>query len=851
MRRRLVLTLVLFMSAFCAFAQSMSDDQVISYVLDQQKKGASQVTIVTSLMKKGVTAEQLRRVRKKYQAEQTQLGAQDLTGTTTDKGASRLRTDKQIAEDKKQEKQNYMVTSERQAKEQLYLPSSVRQDELNNEIGFLDIDSLAHYQELLRKQTENDVFGRNIFSNKNLSFQPNMNMATPQNYRLGAGDKVLIDVWGASQANFEQTISPDGTIVLDKVGVVKLAGLSVKQATEKIKKSLSRFYADCNYNLSVGDIRSITVQVMGEVNIPGTYTVSSLSSAFNALYMAGGINNVGTLRNIKVYRSGRVVSVIDVYDMLLNGNTSGDIRLSDGDVIVVGPYDGLVCMRGKVKRPMYYEVKSHESLQQIIKYAGGFTGDAYTKNVRVTRRAGEEWSIHTIGEFDMSSFSMKDADSVYVDSVVAKFSNMVEVRGSVKHPGQYQLGRDIQTVKDLLEAADGLSEDAYKTRAVMHRLKDDETLEMVSIDLENILKGRAADVPLKKNDVLFIPSTITMQGEQTLRVTGEVTYPGTYQYADKTTLSDIILQAGGFTSAASTANVQVFRRIRDGKANKKQLETAQVFSFSLDENLKPLNDTVFFLLPFDQIVVRKSPVYGEQKNIKVLGCVNFEGDYAMTNLNYRLSDLVNAAGGLSDLAYAKGARLNRKMTKEEKEQREKALRAAQIQLYEEAQTTDNKNFNMAEADSLLNLKLNLGDVYPVAINLEEALKSPGCNDDVLLRENDELIIPQYSNTVKISGEVMYPISMNYENEKSLRYYIDHAGGFGNKASKKRVYAIYMNGSVQKLGKRSTKKKIEPGCEIVVPSKTIGKKMSTAEIMSLGTSSASVAAVIATMINALK
>lgn len=846
MMRRIALTLVLFMSAFCAFSQSMSDDQVIKYVLDEQAKGTNQATIMTNLMKKGVNLDQVRRIRKKYQAEQNQLGAEDLTDK--DKGASRLRTPEQKTQEKKQKKDNYMVASKKE-EDELKTDRGTQEEAMMEELD--EFTTLATKANTLPKATENDVFGRNIFSNENLSFQPNMNMATPQNYRLGAGDKVIIDVWGASQANYQETISPDGTIVLSKVGVIKLAGLSVKQAEEKIKGSLSRFYTDCNYNISVGDMRSITVQVIGEVNVPGTYTVSSLSTAFNALYMAGGINEIGTLRDIRVYRGGRSVATIDVYDLLLNGNTSGDVRLQDGDVIKVGPYEGLVCMRGKVKRPMYYEVRANESLQQVVKYAGGFTGDARTKNIRVTRKAGDQWSIHTIDEFEMSNFRMKDADSVFVDSTLAKFSNMVEIRGAARHPGMYQLGRDIQTVKDLIEAANGLTEDAYRTRAVMHRMKADETLEMVSVDLDNIMMGRAADIPLKKNDVLFIPSTRTMQGEQTFKVSGEVTYPGTYQYADNTTLSDIILQAGGLTSAASSANIQVFRRIRDAKAKSKQMETAEILHFELDENLQVVGDTTVYLMPFDQIVVRRSPVYGEQKNISVTGCVNFEGTYAMTNLNYRLSDLIQAAGGLSQLAYAKGARLNRKMTKEERDAREKALHKAQIELYEQAQQSNDKNFNMAEADSLLELKLNLGDIYPVAINLEAAMKNPGGKDDLILRENDELVVPQFSSTVKISGEVMYPISMNYVDDKGINYYLRHAGGTSDRASKKRIYVIYMNGAVQKVGKRKTKKFIEPGCEIVVPSKPNRKKMSTAEVMALGTSSASVAAVIASIVNAIK
>lgn len=847
--KRYVMVMVLMMSTICAFSQSMSDEQVVQFVKTEMSKGSTQSTIVTKLLQKGVTAEQLRRVRKKYTAEQQQLGAQDLTGSTKTEGTSRLRTEKQVNDDKRQQQQNYMIRSQREAQEQRYLPRETRQEALGDEIGFLDIDSIAYYQQLIQAQNENEVFGRNIFNNRNLTFQPNQNMATPANYKLGAGDKVIIDIWGASQKTFENTISPDGAIVLDRIGPIQLMGLSVQQADKKIKNTLSRYYADCNFSVSLGETRTIQVQVMGEVNVPGTYTMSSLSSAFNALYAAGGINSIGTLRNIKVYRQNRVVAVIDVYDMLLNGNTSGDIRLNDNDVIVVGAYDCIVCVRGKVKRPMYYEMKNSESVRQLIKYAGGFTGDAYKGNLKLVRTDGEERSIHTIDEFQMSSFSVRDHDSLHVDSVLPRFSNMVEVRGAVNRPGQFQLSRDIQTVRGLLQAAGGIREDAYRTRVVMHREKEDLTLQMVSIDLEGILNGTVADVPLKKNDVLFIPSTVEMQGETTLTISGEVLYPGIYQYAENTTLGDLILQAGGFTNSASLAKVDVFRRIRDPKALENNNAASETYSFALDERLNILSDTTFFLLPYDEVVIRKSPAYQEQQNVKIRGCVNFEGEYAMSTKSYRLSDLVKAAGGLSALAYSKGARLNRQMTEEERQQREVMLRTSQIEMYEEALQGD-KNFDLSRADTLMQMRVDMGNRYAVAINLEEAINNPGGQEDIVLRENDELIIPQYSSTIKISGAVMHPISMNYREGENLSYYIKHAGGYSNKAHKSRVYATYMNGSVKKISRKSVRD-IEPGCEIVVPTKQSGKKMSTAEIMTLGTSTISIATMVVTLLNILK
>ena len=840
--------LALLMSAVCAYSQSMTDDQVIQFVQKEQAAGSNQQSIVQKLLKKGVTVEQLRRIRKKVEAEQNQMGAVDLTGKNANQTANRVRTNKEKAEDLYRQKSGYMVRSQREVEEQRYLTRKDQMESLNEEIGFLDIDSLMYYQEMFGREDENQVFGRNIFNNKLLTFEPNQNMATPANYRLGAGDNVIIDVWGASQETFEGTVSPDGYIVIEGVGPIKVGGLSVSQATSLIRNTLSRYYSDCRINLAVGETRSIQVQVIGEVRMPGTYTLSSLSSAFNALYAAGGISDIGTLRNIRVFRSGRQIATIDVYDYLLNGNTKGDVRLQDNDVISVDAYECLVNVRGKVKRPMFYEMKATESVQQVIRNAGGFAGDAFTKNVRLTRKSGNEYSMHTIDEFKMSSFTLKDGDSIFVDSVLARFNNMVEVRGAVRHAGQFELGGDVQTVRGLLQVADGLREDAFRSRAVMHREKDDLTLEMINVDIEGILNGTVADIPLRKGDVLFVPSTVDMKGEQTLSIRGEVLYPGDYQFAENTSVEDLILMAGGLTPAASMAKVDVFRRLQDYKATEATDASAEVFSMSLNDGFRS-SEGSFVLMPYDVVVVRKSPAYNQQQTVRVEGCINFEGDYAMSTKNYRLSDLGKAAGGLTNLAHARGARLTRQMTEEEKIQRENSLRAAQIQMYEEAMQSE-KSYNMAQADSLMSLKLDLGDTYPMSINLEEAIKNPGSAADIVMREGDLLVIPQFSNTVKVSGEVVYPVSMGYTKSKKLSYYIKRAGGYGNRAKKKGVYAIYMNGSAEKINRRSSRD-IEPGCEIVVPTKKTSKRMTTGEIMAIASGGASLASVVVALISILK
>lgn len=826
-------------------AQTMSDDKVIQFVMSESEKGKTQQEIVSQLLKKGVSAEQLRRVRKKYEEEKGRLGAVDLTGRNTGVESSRLRDERQRKGQDAQKRNSYMLESQY---ERLHKGTASEQRQvLNEEIAFLDIDSLVYYQNLLNNESE--VFGRNIFNNRMLTFEPNANMATPSNYKLGAGDHVFIDVWGASQETFEGTISPDGTITVSGVGPVRLSGMTVKEANSYLKRELGQYYADSNVNLTIGETRSIQVQVMGEVVMPGTYTLSSLSSAFNALYAAGGISKIGTLRDIKVFRQGKEIATIDVYEYILKGNISGDVRLQDNDIIIVGSYDNLVRVAGKVKRPMFYEMKSNESVLTLLGYSGGFTGDAYKKNVRLVRKSGSEYSIHTIDEFDMGVFQLNDGDSLFVDSIIPRFSNMVEVRGAVFHPGMFEIGGSVNSVRTLINAAEGLREDAFTGRAVMHRTKDDLTLAVVPVDILGIVNGTVADIPLKKNDVLFIPSKKDMLGEQTFKISGEVNYPGTYMYADNTTLEDIVLQAGGLTNAASMVKVDVYRRIYESKATEVSDTITKSFSFSLKDGFVIDGQQGFVLQPYDEIVVRQSPTYVTQQIVSVRGAVNFVGDYSMSVREYRLSDLIKDAGGLSSVAYVKGARLERKMTEEERMQREASLRSSQITLYEESLSSDS-DIDMDKADSLLQMKLDIGDTYPVAINLEDALNNKGKAEDVILREGDKLIIPQYSSTVKISGDVMYPISMNYQKGKSLKYYIKRAGGYGDNARKSKVYAIYMNGAVKQIGARSSKD-IEPGCEIVVPSKKQKRQMSTAEMMSVGTSAASIATMIITVANILK
>ena len=833
MKKTILLFIALLLSFQWVAAQTVSDEQVIKIVLAEKEKGSDEKTIAQKLLRQGVTPAQLRRIKAKYEQEQNGVGAVDVTGVDRSRN-------KNIVAGKEGRGGEFMLRDERK------LDNRQKLEMVQEGMGFLDIDSVAYYSNLLNKD---EVYGRNLFNNELLTFEPAMNIPTPVDYVLGPGDQVIIDIWGASQQNIEGVISPDGYIVVEGVGPVNFSGLTVAEAIEHARNMLGEYYSGSSITLSLGATRSVKVEIVGDVVAPGSYTLSAFSTLFNALYMAGGISDMGTLRDIKVFRNGKQVSKIDVYDYIINGNNKGNIRLQDNDLVVVGPYDAIVNIQGKVKRPMKYEMKGDETLSKLISYTGGFTGDAFTKNVRVVRKSGREYSIHTVTKDALSTFKLLDGDSVYVDSILPRFSNMVEIKGSVMHPGLYELGTEINTVYDLINAADGLLEDAFTARAVMHRRKADRRLEVLAVDIEGILEGTVPDVELRKEDILFIPSMSDMRGEQTFKILGEVRFPGIYEFAENTALEDLVLQAGGLTDAASMAKVDVYRKIYDPLAMHEQDTLTETFSFALKDGFVIDGTPGFVLAPYDEVHVRKSPVHADIKSVTIDGAVNFAGDYAMRSNNYRLSDLVNEAGGLSDIAYPQGARLYRKMTEEERANRENIMKLTQIQIYEESLRSESE-YNISLADSLMNLKLELGDVYPVAISLEAAMENPSGSENISLREGDYLVIPQYTSTVKISGEVRYPITINYKKGEKLSYYIKHAGGYTDRAKKGDVYAIYMNGGVSEVSKYSSKD-IKPGCEIVVPTKSNTRKLSTAEILTIGTSTASIATMIVTLVNLLK
>lgn len=835
--------LLLTLSLICCYASSalaqssMTDDQVLHFMMRENARGTSRSEIVTSLIERGVQIEQIRRIRDK--AEKQNNG--DIVGARSTKNAqnvnSRLRNpngDKRdLKGDNQRSGQTQKIDESTLSEKQLRIYKRNRSKDYMDEMDEILPDSLDEddydneYGGYSRNKRKIEVFGRNIFNNKKLTFESDMNIPTPQDYRLGAGDAVYVDVWGASQERFEDTISPDGTINIQSYGPINLSGLTVAQANQRLRATLGKRYGGSNIRLTVGQTKTITVNVMGEVKNPGTYTLSAFATVFNALYMAGGTNDIGTLRNIKIYRNGRLISTCDIYDYILNGNMKGNVRLASGDVITVDPYECLVNITGKVKRPMYYEMKHKESVGTLIKYAGGFRGDAYQGNVHLTRKAGGEYSVYSIDEFERNSFQLADGDSVAIDSTLNRYCNMVEVKGAVMRPGMYQMDGNITTIRQLIEAAGGLSEDAFVTRGFIHRRKEDRTLEVVNVDIKGVMDHTVADITLKNEDVFYVPSKKVMQEERILTINGEVNYPGVYDYADGTTIETLILQAGGLKDAASLVKVDVSRRLRNNEASNVSSQVAQAFSLSLKDGFVVDGQPGFVLQPFDEVFVRRSPGYVEQQHVSVEGEIAFQGTYVLKSKGMRLSDLIKDAGGLTKEAYALGAHLERTLTPIEKLKQQTLIKMA------------------TDADSVDMKKLELGDTQYVGINLQEALAHPGSNQwDIVLRDGDRLVIPQYNNTVSINGQVMYPNTVAYKEGAKPSYYINQAGGFGNRACKTRAFAVNMNGTVTRI---HSSKHITPGCTILVPAKPKRKRMSFSEILSLGTMTATLGTVIATLV----
>lgn len=816
MRRLIALFFSIFILVGGVMAQQMSDDQVVQYVKEAQRTGKSQKQMTTELLRRGVTKEQVARIQKKYAEHSTAADGVENKPSQLRECTSLMTDGKAIRgtsyEEAELEEQKEIIDLKRDAKATPEAPGS-------------------------------NIFGHSLFSNRNLSFEPSANLATPVNYRLGPGDEVIIDIWGASENTIRQTISPEGTILVRGLGPVHLSGMTVKEANSFLQREFSKIYSgisgtepNSEIKLTLGDIRTIQINIMGEVSVPGTYTLSAFSTVFHALYRAGGVNRIGSLRSIKVVRDGKTFADLDVYDFIMKGKMKDDIRLQEGDVIIVDPYQSLVEIVGKVKRPMFYEMKPTETVATILNYAGGFTGDAYKKAIRLVRKSGREHQVFNVDEMDYSVFRLDDGDMITIDAVLDRFENRVEVRGAVYRAGLYQLDGTVNTVKQLIKKAEGLRGDAFLNRVIIDREHEDLSHEIIAIDLGGLLNGTIADIPLQKNDILYIPSITDLKEEETVAIYGEVANPGTFLFSKNMTIEDLLVQAGGLLEEAATTRVEVTRRIKDPKSTSFSSVLGKTFTFDIKDGfIVGGNAENFYLEPFDAVYIRRSPAYRRQQNVVVAGEVLFSGSYSLLKKNERLSDLVSKAGGVTPDAYVKGARLIRKLSDEERRRQNDAIRMAQ---------------NGEGKDSISIQKLNLSETYTVGIDLEKALANPKSDFDLVLREGDVLYIPEYVNTVKISGSVMYPNTVVYQKGKNLKFYINQAGGYGNMAKKKKVYVVYMNGTVSRLKARNASA-IEPGCEIIVPSKAEKKHMAMAEILGISSTTATIAAMVATMANAFK
>ena len=793
------LILLLMLGAAPVAAQTMSDSQVLEYVKEGIRQGKEQKQLASELARKGVTKEQATRVKQLYE-QQNNVNASNATGT--DVNESRLREEM---------KEN---------------TSDMLEDHPST-------------QDLARS---NQVFGRNIFNTRNLTFEPSVNIATPLNYRLGPGDEVIIDIWGASQNTIRQQISPDGTINIQKIGPVNLNGLTISEANDYLKKTLNKIYNGLNntndptsdIRLTLGSIRTIQINVMGEVVQPGTYSLSSFSTVFHALYRAGGVSDIGSLRNVQLVRNGKNIATIDVYQFIMKGNIQDDIRLQEGDVVIVPAYDVLVKIDGKVKRPMRFEMKKDENLSTLISYAGGFDADAYTRSLRVVRQNGQEYEVNTVKDLDYSVYKMRNGDVVTAEAILNRFTNKLEIRGAVYRPGIYQLNGKLNTVRELVNEAQGLTGDAFLNRAVLYRQREDLTTEVIPVDIKAIMDGTSQNIILAKNDILYIPSIHDLEDRGDVVIHGEVAKPDSYPYADNMTLEDLIIQAGGLREAASVVRVDVSRRIKNPRSTVDNDTIGQIYTFSLKEGFVVDGTPGFILQPYDEVYVRRSPGYQAQQNVVVEGEILFGGSYAMTSREERLSDLINKAGGTTNYAYLRGAKLTRVATEGEKKRMGDVIRLMSRQLGE------------AMMDSL---GVRVEDQFTVGIDLEKAIANPGSASDLVLREGDVVFIPKNTNTVTINGAVMVPNTVSYIAGKNIDYYLNQAGGYSDNAKKSKKFIVYMNGQVTKV-KGSGKKQIEPGCEIIVPSKS-KKRTNMGDILGYATTFSTLGMMVASIANLIK
>lgn len=687
------------------------------------------------------------------------------------------------------------------------------------------------------------IFGAELFNNPKLSFEPNLKMATPLNYQLGPDDELIIDIFGYSEQSYQVKVSPEGHVRIPNLGPVQVLGLTVDQAQKKITTQLIKLYpriasGETSVSVNLGSIRSIKVTILGEVNLPGTYSLPSLATTFNGLYASGGPNLNGSFRNIKLVRANKVIAKIDMYDFLINGNSKGNIPLKDQDVIKVEPYDARVELKGYVKREGFFEVLPKENLANLLAYAGGFTPSAYTNRIKVVRNNGSQKSVADVEKTAYAMFLPKNGDVFMVDSILNRYENRISIEGAVFRPGYFSLEGN-NSLKKLIANADGLKEDAFTSRATIVRKKMDNSLEVLSVDLNEVLNG-SGDILLQREDKVNIASKTEMRESFSITITGQVLKPGKFPFAENMHVEDLIIMAGGLKEAASIDNIQIAQRINTVDKKSLQSSISNVIVYAAQKDLRSKSDSTYTLKPYDVITILAQSGYQEQKQVIVNGEVMYPGTYVLSKSNERISDLLMRAGGITAKGFPGGAILIRAKGKS---YQDNILKENKIETLRKLSKDTSKLSDEIEREVSKTVDI-------VGINLDNILKNPGSKEDLYLRENDVLEIPFVKQTVLVSGQVLYPVRSRFTGSGRLRKYVSSAGGFSSEALRSRTYVVYANGTAKDTRNFLFIKfypKVKPGCEIVVPVKETRRAISTMEAVTIASSLTSMLLIISTLL----
>ncbi|MAU63792.1 MAG: hypothetical protein CMC38_05545 [Flavobacteriaceae bacterium] len=725
------------------------------------------------------------------------------------------------------------------------------------------------------REVDSDIFGYDVFmGNTFLSFQSNLNIPTPLDYIIGPGDKLFIDIYGQSENYYQAEVSPDGDIILENIGPVNLSGLSLTSAKKRLLLRLKNIYSGINnkttfVNISVGIPRAVRVNIVGEVNLPGTYNFSAFNTVYNAIYVAGGITENATLREIKLFRNNKLVNTVDVYKFLTKGDGSSNIRLENNDLIIVGPYTNRVTIEGAVKTPGKFEINENENLKDLILYAGGLSENAFQKSIKLTRIIDDKYKIVDVNSDQFEFFQPKSGDKYVVDRIIEKYNNRVIIKGSVYRPGTFSISEEGMTIKDLINKAEGLKSDVFLNKAYITRTNSDYSTTNISLNLKDELNNPR--FKLKEEDIVNVLSINDLSEESYIEISGEVNSPGIFPYSKNLSLSDMILLADGFSDNATSKRVEINRRISNQDSNDDKI--SEILTFDLNKDLKGLSNNTFKVNPFDQIIIRKNPNFYIQQYARVEGEIMYPGKYAISSKSERISNLLKRAGGLKNFAYKKGATLIRLTEfaeiksdfdkkikslndlKNKVSNKEGVLTESEILLIQridkdlknlDYQKNDNKNLGSYAKTERINeiVKRNSvsGDIpisksEAIGIDLESIIESPGSKSDLLLKEGDVIIVPKKLETVRLRGELLYPTTIRFLQGKSLKYYINSSGGFDSKAKRSGTYIVYANGDVARTKKFlffNVYPKAEPGSEVIVPKKATKSPIAANQLLSFTT-----------------